>query len=130
MVVFSLVINNDSVPEFITTQTSPPAQTKAYHCTLVGEITPEFKKLLECPSCKEISVPPIYLCEQGHIVCHSCHGKLNECSKCDSPFTTMRNELAEAMVSSREFKCPFKGCRIKQLMGSQVKDHLENCDFR
>ena len=32
----------------------------------------DMRKLIECPVCLEIPLPPIYLCERGHIVCTEC----------------------------------------------------------
>ena len=34
----------------------------------------EIERELECPVCMEIAKPPIYQCEEGHIIC--CHCKV------------------------------------------------------
>ena len=38
-----------------------------------------FSSLPECPVCMEISRPPIYQCEEGHIICSSCKPLLTDC---------------------------------------------------
>lgn len=39
----------------------------------------EIETELECPVCMEISRPPIYQCEEGHIICSSCKPLLTDC---------------------------------------------------
>ena len=34
---------------------------------------------LECPVCMEIARPPIYQCEEGHLICSSCKPLLTNC---------------------------------------------------
>ena len=33
----------------------------------------------ECPVCMDVSKPPIYQCEEGHIICSSCKPLLTDC---------------------------------------------------
>ena len=33
----------------------------------------EVERELECPVCMDVSRPPIYQCEEGHIICSSCN---------------------------------------------------------
>merc|ERR1719317_1253897 len=39
----------------------------------------EVEAELECPVCMDVSRPPIYQCEEGHIVCPNCKPMLKEC---------------------------------------------------
>jgi len=94
-------------------------------------LTPEFRKLLECPACEEVGFPPIYLCAKGHSLCHRCHELLSTCPKCSAPITSMRNEMAESIVAKFTFKCPYStaGCLLIT-DGGTIGKHLPGCDFR
>merc|ERR1712025_1096254 len=39
----------------------------------------EIESELECPVCMEMALPPIYQCEEGHIICASCKPLLTNC---------------------------------------------------
>lgn len=39
----------------------------------------EIERELECPVCMDIARPPIYQCEEGHIICANCKPLLTEC---------------------------------------------------
>ena len=39
----------------------------------------EVERELECPICMDVSQPPIYQCEEGHIICSSCKPLLKVC---------------------------------------------------
>jgi hypothetical protein len=39
----------------------------------------EIELELECPVCMEIARPPIYQCEEGHIICAHCKPLLTNC---------------------------------------------------
>lgn len=43
-----------------------------------GELK-EIEAELECPVCMEVSRPPIYQCEEGHIICSNCKPLLKVC---------------------------------------------------
>ena len=43
-----------------------------------GELK-ELEAELECPVCMEVSRPPIYQCEEGHIICSTCKPLLKVC---------------------------------------------------
>ncbi len=42
---------------------------------------------LECPVCMDISRPPIYQCEEGHIICSSCKPLLTNCPHCSKKYS-------------------------------------------
>ena len=59
----------------------PTPETKDQKATpkLLSDLEPsdelrEIERELECPVCMEIAKPPIYQCEEGHIIC--CHCKV------------------------------------------------------
>ena len=39
----------------------------------------EIESELECPVCMEMAQPPIYQCEEGHIICATCKPLLTNC---------------------------------------------------
>ena len=47
----------------------------------------ELEQELECPVCMEISRPPIYQCEEGHIICAACKPILTQCPSCSSAYS-------------------------------------------
>ena len=71
-----------------------------------------YKDLFECPICFEtIDSVPIYQCQNGHVVCKSCHPKLKTCSICrvdiikkanrDGPIRNLKlEEMVERLQSS------------------------------
>ena len=64
---------------------------------LVGEL----KKSLECPVCFYTpKAGPLYQCENGHILCSGCNGKVQQCPECrvDLPNVRIRNLFAEKQL--------------------------------
>jgi len=58
---------------------------------------------LECPVC--LLVPtntPVYQCENGHLVCRGCHGKLTHCPTCRTPLGKIRNRAIEKVISKMQ----------------------------
>lgn len=90
------------------------------------------KMALECPVC--LSLPestPIYQCENGHIICKSCHQFLEDCPQCRRPLGNNRNLLAESFLEAFCVQCPFteQGCEVK-ILPDNVEDHKKNCVYR
>jgi len=92
---------------------------------------PEFLRIIECPVCKEIPFPPIYLCTTGHHICKSCKPKLKECPLCKSQFSDARNKLVEDMLSASTYSCAYKGdgCKL-EAAGELLCDHIKVCQCR
>jgi len=57
---------------------APPEETNSKPYTMSEELR-EIEQELECPVCMEISRPPIYQCEEGHIICSNCKPLLTDC---------------------------------------------------
>ena len=61
----------------------------------------ELIKDLECPVCIETPrVGPLFQCENGHILCSQCNGKIKQCPQCriDLPKVRIRNLFAEKQL--------------------------------
>ena len=56
----------------------PPASSKLSDIEPSDELR-EIERELECPVCMEIARPPIYQCEEGHIICAKCKPLLTNC---------------------------------------------------
>ena len=66
----------------------------------------EIERELECPVCMEVSRPPIYQCEEGHIICSSCKPLLKVCPhNCGQKYSepAIRCRFAEKLAD-RYFK--------------------------
>jgi len=60
----------------------------------------EVEAELECPVCMDVSRPPIYQCEEGHIVCPNCKPMLKECPICSQRYSepAIRCRFAEKLA--------------------------------
>ena len=54
----------------------------------------------QCPVCMDVSRPPIYQCEEGHIVCPNCKPMLKECPICSQRYSdpAIRCRFAEKLA--------------------------------
>ncbi|XP_069680164.1 uncharacterized protein [Periplaneta americana] len=50
---------------------------------------------LNCPVCMENMHPPIYLCVNGHSICHTCKPGLDSCPTCRGSLLNIRNKALE-----------------------------------
>eukprot|EP00096_Caligus_rogercresseyi_P009048 TRINITY_DN3002_c0_g1_i1.p1 TRINITY_DN3002_c0_g1~~TRINITY_DN3002_c0_g1_i1.p1 ORF type:complete len:483 (+),score=143.23 TRINITY_DN3002_c0_g1_i1:44-1492(+) len=66
---------------------------------LNNEELQEIEGELECPVCMDISRPPIYQCEEGHIICSTCKPLLTNCPHCASKYSepAIRCRFAEKL---------------------------------
>ena len=61
----------------------------------------ELRKSLECPVCVQTpKAGPLYQCENGHILCSDCNGKVNQCPECRAnlPYVRIRSLFAEKQL--------------------------------
>ena len=73
-------IVSDSKPEPDSNQPSSDAsKTKDTKKKAKSAEMREVERELECPVCMDVSRPPIYQCEEGHIICSSCKPLLKLC---------------------------------------------------
>ena len=95
-------------------------------------IVSELEELLECPVCSELPVyTPIFQCLHGHLICSTCHTKLQQCPQCRKTLGKIRNLLAEKLLAKISSPCRFanNGCTARLLHGT-VEPHLQSCPFR
>ena len=77
----------------------------------------EIERELECPVCMEIAKPPIYQCEEGHIICAHCKPLLTNCphncgQKYSEPAIRCRfaEKLADKYAAQLAKHFPSKNC--------------------
>ncbi|CAK1595955.1 unnamed protein product [Parnassius mnemosyne] len=89
--------------------------------------------LPECPVCLETMSAPIFQCQSGHSLCHSCSKNLCPaiCPICRQPMTQMRNWQLEEIIAKANVPCPNKsyGC-VYTMTSEGVDEHLRECIFR
>jgi len=92
----------------------------------------DLQNLFECPVCIEISLPPIYQCPAGHIVCKECKGKVRGiCPQCRMPLGNIRNRAMEQLASTISFPCKHKTNGCPEIMDYKSKYiHEEDCEYR
>jgi E3 ubiquitin-protein ligase SIAH1 len=74
---------------------------------------PEIEEMVECPVCFQVpDSPPIYQCDNGHILCKACKAQLTHCPACQQRLFNSRNLIAEQLIEKIPFPCRFAkyGC--------------------
>jgi len=91
----------------------------------------ELKTLLECPVCMEMSSPPIYNCQVGHIICYNCQRRVKKCPVCREEFKGCRNFIAEKLAEKCLRKCKYQedGCNTRVKV-SALQQHEAACEYR
>ena len=103
-------------------------ETTKEQIILLDEIQDE----LECVVCLDTpGLDPIYQCEQGHLLCKSCHGKLTDCPICKAKLGNTRCLAAEKILAKYPRRCEFQahGCSIK-LPKTAIEDHQMVCIYK
>ena len=67
---------------------------------LIANHIAQKKRDLECPVCTDVAQPPIYMCQDSHLVCSICVPKLKECPTCRVAYNKpiLRNRMAERIL--------------------------------
>ena len=75
------------------------------------------EKSLECPVCLETSLPPIYQCQESHLICTRCRDKVSICPQCRLKYGNKktRNRYAERDSDKMEKFIQEKTVLIKKL---------------
>ncbi|XP_021946479.1 uncharacterized protein LOC110844559 [Folsomia candida] len=90
----------------------------------------EIMKLLECPICKGLPIPPIWNCDNGHISCDQCKSQLDECGLCRAPFAGGRNFFMEGVVNDCLVTCPYAEVGCGAVFRTHfMKNHAAECKF-
>ena len=85
-------------------------ETTKEQIILLDEIQDE----LECVVCLDTpGLDPIYQCEQGHLLCKSCHGKLTDCPICKAKLGNTRCLAAEKISCSEYLRNLFENIWTK-----------------
>lgn len=92
----------------------------------------ELAYLFECPICFDYAVPPIYQCQNGHLVCQQCSSKITHCPTCRVAITepSIRNLQLDRLANTFEFPCKynFNGCNWKSYWFDK-REHELNCEY-
>lgn len=92
----------------------------------------DIKSLFECPICFDYAMPPIYQCQNGHLVCKGCSTKITNCPTCRVPISdpSIRNLQLDRLANTFQFPCKynFNGCQWKSFWFKK-HEHEECCDF-
>ena len=78
----------------------------------------EIQDALECIVCLDVPKnDPIYQCDNGHILCNSCHANVTDCPMCRVKLGTSRNLAVERVLSKFPRACEYDthGCKIKMI---------------
>jgi len=92
----------------------------------------ELGRKLECPVClKTFTDSPIFVCENQHAVCSTCHTRLKAenkgCPQCRGRLTNKQNLVVEGILDTLpKKKCKYE-CEFKKTDTELVKEHEENC---
>jgi len=93
------------------------------------QIDAHLDRLLECPVCYDLILPPIISCGQGHNCCNSCRQSVDKCPVCRGDFIGFRNLFAEQLLEQCQFQCKH-GCNAC-LPAKELSLHYQSdCCFR
>jgi len=87
---------------------------------------------LECPVClKTFTDSPVFVCENQHAVCSTCHTRLKAenkaCPQCRGQLTNKRNLVVEGILDTLpKKKCKYE-CDFKKTDSELVQEHEEHC---
>ena len=86
---------------------------------------------LKCPVCMEaIRDSPVFLCTNGHELCHTCRDRIKRegkpCPKCRSELTNVRARALERILDELpKIVCRHEGCTFARSDTQLVKKHEE-----
>ena len=102
--------------------------SKAEHFISLHDI----EDALECIICLEFpKSTPVYQCDNGHILCNSCHGRITECPTCRTRLGKIRCLAVEKVLAQCPRPCSFKSynCNI-ELTERALETHEETCVYK
>ncbi|CAL8142769.1 unnamed protein product [Orchesella dallaii] len=96
---------------------------------LAGSKGDEIREHLECLICKNLLLPPITLCTNGHAFCVECKKAFRPCPTCVEKTTATRN--LDKILPFCLVKCKNTdlGCKVI-LSGKEISKHHQSCKYR
>ncbi|XP_035711234.1 E3 ubiquitin-protein ligase SINAT5-like [Folsomia candida] len=92
---------------------------------------PNLEDALECTICLDTPVSPIHQCDNGHIVCGTCAGRMTACGLCKTKLQI--SILAERLSRQLDLKpsCPYSiaGC-VTKISRAEMVSHQAKCYYR
>ena len=92
----------------------------------------DIEDVLECVICLEFPITvPIYQCNNGHVLCSSCHGRVTDCPTCRGRLGKVRCLAMEKVLEKFPKPCRFKssGCSIR-LDQTRLDKHEGSCAYK
>ena len=94
---------------------------------------PFVEEELQCIICFEFPTKEIFQCQNGHLLCSSCHFEVLQSEKVQCPSCRVkmsrdnpsRNRFAEVVLASHEVECTHSTCEQK-LKFKDLKMHVES----
>ena len=93
----------------------------------------DIREDLQCPVCFKIPrTTPIFQCEEGHILCNTCHPRLHDCPVCRRPLRNTRCRAIEKIISKLPLRCINfnEGCDEPQALPDKIIEHEKECNYR
>lgn len=91
----------------------------------------ELSSFFECPVCFNTMTQAIAQCQNGHLLCFSCRGKVSQCPTCRGPISDVRARAMEQMAEKISQRCKYsaEGCTARPALRDK-QYHEEICEFR
>ena len=89
----------------------------------------DIEDVLECVICLEFPrTTPIYQCDNGHVLCNTCHGRVTDCPTCRGRLGKVRCLAMEKVLAKFPLPCKFNqyGCSVI-LEQKQLQQHEQIC---
>ena len=89
----------------------------------------DIEDVLECVICLEFPrTTPIYQCDNGHVLCNTCHGRVTDCPTCRGRLGKVRCLAMEKVLAKFPLPCKFNkyGCGVR-LEQTQLEQHEQIC---
>ena len=86
----------------------------------------------DCVICLEFPEDsPVYQCENGHVLCSSCHARVVNCPTCRVKLRRIRCLAAEKVLAKFGKPCKYniQGCKVR-LSHDSLETHEARCGFR
>ena len=92
----------------------------------------EIQDAFECIVCIDVpKLDPVYQCDNGHILCSSCHANVTDCPICRIKLGNSRNLAVEKVLSKFPRPCEFDvyGCKVR-MASKTLPTHQNFCKYK